>query len=79
MRLADGRFECTLCGAILDVPAEMTARVEDAELAGSRDTIVVDGVEIHHCESPSEAGAAMLSLVLAVPVPGLLLGLAGCV
>ena len=79
MRLADGTFECTLCGAILDVPSEMTAKVEDAELAGSRDTIVVDGVEIHHCESPREAGAVMLSLVLAVPVPSLLFGLAGCV
>jgi hypothetical protein len=79
MRLADGTYECTLCGAILDVPADMTAKVEDAELGGSRDTIVVDGVEIHHCESPQQSGAAMISLVLAVPVPGLLLGLASCV
>ena len=79
MRLADGTYECTLCGAILEVPADMTAKVEDAELGGSRDTIVVDGVEIHHCEAPRESGSVMLSLVLAVPVPGLLFGLAGCV
>jgi hypothetical protein len=79
MRLADGTYECTLCGEIIDVSAEMTARVEDAELSAIRDAIVVDGVEIHHCESPRESGAVMLSLVLAVPVPGLVLSLAGCV
>jgi hypothetical protein len=79
MRLADGTYECTLCGAVLDVPAELTAKVEDAELGGSRDRIVVDGIEIHHCQSPQESGAVMLSLLLALPVPGLLFSLAACV
>jgi hypothetical protein len=50
MRLADGRYECTLCGAILDVPAEMTEAVEAAELADCLiDAIVLEGVEIHRC------------------------------
>ena len=78
MRLADGSYECTLCGTILDVPGEMTALVEAAEIRGcGSDAIVVDGVEIHHCEFPTESGAVMLSLVLrTVPVSGLLLTLA---
>ena len=78
MRLANGGYECTLCGAILDVPEEMTALVEAAELVErNENAIVVEGVEIHRC---SERGAVMLSLVLsAVPVNGALLSLAGCI
>ena len=78
MRLANGGYECTLCGAILDVPEEMTALVEAAELVERyENAIVVEGVEIHRC---SERGAVMLSLVLgAVPVNGALLSLAGCI
>jgi hypothetical protein len=54
MRLADGRYECTLCGAILDVPEEMTAVVVAAELDRQGDALIVDGVEIHRCEFPQE-------------------------
>jgi len=73
MRLANGNYECTLCGVVLDVPDEMTAEVEAAEISGPLDAIVVDGVEIHRCDFPTESGGVMLSLMLAVPVPGLLL------
>jgi hypothetical protein len=54
MRLADGRYECTLCGAILDVPEELTALVVAAELARQGDALIVDGVEIHRCKFPAE-------------------------
>jgi len=76
MRLANGNYECTVCGVVLDVPDEMTAKVEAAEIAGPPDAIVVDGIEIHRCDFLTEGGGVILSLVLAVPVPGLLLTLA---
>jgi hypothetical protein len=76
MRLANGNYECTLCGVVLDVPDEMTAKVEAAETSGPPDAIVIDGVEIHRCDFAIEGGRVKLSLVLAVPVPGLLLTLA---
>ena len=50
MRFADGRHECARCGAILDVPAEMTEAVEAAEMANRPgDAIVLEGAEIHRC------------------------------
>ena len=81
MQLADGTFECTLCGVILDVPEDRVAMVESAEISGRRtDSIIVDGVEIHRCQFPPDSGAVTLSLVwCAVPVSGLLLALAGSV
>ena len=50
MRLADGRYECSLCGAIIDVPQDMTEKVEAAEMAGCEtDEIRLDGIVIHRC------------------------------
>jgi hypothetical protein len=57
MRLRDGRYECTLCGAILDVPEELTTTMEAAELSGD---------EIHRCEfrrHPVALGARHLLVV----------------
>ena len=52
MRLHDGRFECTLCGAVLDIPAEKVPLVVIVAASGQPNmrTIRVDGVEVHRCE-----------------------------
>jgi len=50
MRLVDGRYECSICGDILDVPEDMTETVEAAETAScATDEIVVNGTVIHRC------------------------------
>jgi hypothetical protein len=56
VRLMDGAYECTLCGAILDIPEALTAVAEIAEQRNCHsDAIVLDGVEIHRCDFGSDA------------------------
>jgi hypothetical protein len=52
MRLNDGRYECTLCGAVLDISPEKVPLVVIVAASGQPNmrTIRVDGVEIHRCE-----------------------------
>jgi hypothetical protein len=51
MRLFGDRYQCVLCGKVLDVPAEqkplavMTADIDEPDMR----TIRVGGVEIHRC------------------------------
>ena len=51
MRLRDGRYECTLCGAILDLPADREPQVVIKAKSGSPNmrTIIYEGHEIHAC------------------------------
>jgi hypothetical protein len=58
MRLHDGRYECTLCGAVLDIPAEKVPVVVIVAAGGQPNmrTIRVDGVEIHRCELGGSSG-----------------------
>jgi hypothetical protein len=51
MRLHDGRYECTLCGAVLEVATDQEPKVVIKATSGSRNmrTIVHEGTEIHSC------------------------------
>jgi hypothetical protein len=51
MRLVDGRYECALCGEMLDVPfgAEPTIVFHAGSGRPNTRVILVDGVEIHRC------------------------------
>jgi hypothetical protein len=51
MRLRDGRYECTLCGAVLDVPTDQEPQVVIKAKSGSPNfrVIIYKGVEIHAC------------------------------
>ena len=52
MRLRNGKWECTLCGAELNVPHGRTPTVMLIGASGKRNvrTLNLDGVEIHRCE-----------------------------
>jgi hypothetical protein len=51
MRLVDGRYECALCGAKLDIPGEDEPRVMIKAGGGTQPVrvLMMDGVEIHSC------------------------------
>jgi hypothetical protein len=51
MRLHDGRYECTLCGAVLEIPTDQEPKVVIKATSGSRNmrTIISEGKEIHSC------------------------------
>ena len=51
VRLVDGRYECALCGAKLDIPGDDEPRVMIKAGGGTRPVrvLVLDGVEIHSC------------------------------
>ena len=51
LRRRDGRFECTLCGAVLDVPEDKVPLVLIAAASGEPNmrTIMVEGAELHRC------------------------------
>ena len=51
MRLRDGRYECTLCGAILDLPTDREPQVVIKARSGSPNmrAIIYEGTEIHSC------------------------------
>ncbi len=52
MKLDDGRYECALCGAVLDVPLVGEPQVVIHAASGQRSMRVlsVNGVEVHRCE-----------------------------
>jgi hypothetical protein len=51
MRLIDGRYQCLLCGAVLDIPTDSEPQVVIVAASGEPNmrTIVYEGVEIHRC------------------------------
>jgi hypothetical protein len=53
MRRVDGRFECVLCGSVLDVRADATPLVTLVARSGEPNmrVISVDGVEVHACRA----------------------------
>ena len=59
MRLNDGRYECVLCGAVLDVP--LTAKVVEMIVGSSGQPnmrrLSLDGKEFHSCEASPAAVA----------------------
>jgi hypothetical protein len=51
MRVHNGRYECVLCGVVLDVPIDEKPIVMIAAASGepTMRTIVFAGVEVHRC------------------------------
>lgn len=51
MRLHDGRYECVLCGAVLDIPTDVEPAVVIKGAAGRPNlrAIIYKGKEIHAC------------------------------
>jgi hypothetical protein len=51
MRLRDGRYECTLCRAVLDIPTDHEPQVVIKTKSGSprMRVVIYDGKEIHAC------------------------------
>lgn len=51
MRLRDDRYECTLCGAVLDIPTDHAPQVVIKTKSGSprMRVIISNGKEIHAC------------------------------
>jgi hypothetical protein len=52
MRLQDGRYECALCGAVLDIPLVQnpTAVIHAASGEPNMRVLSYNGREIHRCE-----------------------------
>jgi hypothetical protein len=63
MRLVDGRYECALCGEVLDIPfgAEPTVVLHAASGRPNVRVISVDGVEVHRCNVTGERPAIRAS------------------
>ena len=55
MRLIDGRYECTLCGAVLDVPSDPEPRVVIKGGKPNMRAIYYKGKEIHSCPMGGKA------------------------
>jgi hypothetical protein len=51
MRLHDGRYECALCGAVLEIPMHEHPRAVLTASSGKRNIRVIStsGKEIHRC------------------------------
>jgi hypothetical protein len=51
MRLHDGRYECVLCGAVLEVPTDHEPLVVIKAAGGKPNirVIVYEGKEVHAC------------------------------
>jgi hypothetical protein len=52
LRLHDGKYQCVLCGALLEIPPDKEPSVVIKAASGSPNlrTIICDGEEIHSCE-----------------------------
>jgi hypothetical protein len=65
MRLRNGHYECTLCGAVLDLPVGVTPLVMLRASSGepTMRTISVDGKEVHSCAvgEPTQHGTVRLA------------------
>jgi hypothetical protein len=59
VRRHDGRYECILCGAVLDLPTNKKPKVVIAAASGKpmMRTIVHNGTEIHRCPIASPKAA----------------------
>jgi hypothetical protein len=53
-------YECTLCGAIVDFPADTKPRVISASDAPTMRVLSVDGKEIHRCRKTTPSGDQFL-------------------
>jgi len=54
-RLTSGRYQCAVCGADLDVPADATPKVMIKAGSGKPTVrlLSIGGKEIHRCERPT--------------------------
>jgi hypothetical protein len=52
MRLSDGRYECSYCRAVLDIPLDKAPHVYIRAASGKPNVrvLIVDGCAIHSCE-----------------------------
>jgi hypothetical protein len=52
VHVADGRYECAVCHAVLDVPEGVLPQVEIQATSGKPNVRVlrINGTEIHRCE-----------------------------
>ena len=60
MQVRDGRYECALCGAVLDVPASNDPPQTAIHSATSKATVrvlTVNNVEVHRCELGGDPNA----------------------
>lgn len=57
VRRLDGRYECTLCGAVLDIPEDKVPLVLITASSGAPNmrSIMVEGKEIHRCAIDPDA------------------------
>jgi hypothetical protein len=57
LRRRDGRYECTLCGAVLDIPEDKVPLVVITAASGEPNmrAIMVEGTEIHRCPIDPDA------------------------
>jgi hypothetical protein len=60
VRRRDGRYECTLCGAVLDISEDKVPLVLISASSGEPNmrSIVVEGEEIHRCPIDPDANAS---------------------
>jgi hypothetical protein len=54
------RYECTLCGAIVDVPADTKPEVTAAGSESTMRVLSVDGKETHRCRKTTPSGDQFL-------------------
>jgi hypothetical protein len=59
MRRSDN-YECTLCGALVDVPADTKPKVTTAQNAPTMRVLKLAGKEIHRCRKTTASGDQFL-------------------
>ena len=54
MRLVDGRYRCTMCGTLLEVPSgdELRIVLTGPEGGPRERVLIMDEEELHRCEIP---------------------------
>jgi hypothetical protein len=69
MRLRNGHYECTLCGAVLDLAEGVTPLVMLRASSGepTMRTISVNGKEVHSCPVGEASSPGPVSLSLTDP------------
>jgi len=58
LRMRDGIYQCSLCGAMVDVRSNVRPQVTIVAAGGKPNVriLTLDGHEIHRCEMPSDSG-----------------------